>query len=86
MEELKPYVPMHAESVYSFADEHCGECVKDTNEDCPHLAAAFRGEVSTWVMNGAGRVCCTAKRLPGEPERCQVTMELPLPPPPKEQK
>jgi hypothetical protein len=72
------YLPDHAESIYSFADEHCNDCIHDRNEDCPHLAAAFRGEVKVWVMDDKGCASCTEKRLPGETPRCPQTLELPL--------
>lgn len=71
------YAPDHAESIFSFADEHCGDCIHDVNEDCQHLAAAFRGEVRVWWIND-GKTGCTERLLPGETPRCPKTLELPL--------
>lgn len=76
----RPYNPEDAESIYSFEDDHCGDCIMDRDGDCPHLAAAFRGEVKVWFldMDNGGRAYCAEKRLPGETPRCPKTMELPL--------
>jgi hypothetical protein len=73
------YVPEHAESIYSFTDDHCNECIHDATESCPHIAAAFRGEVKVWFrdMDNGGRAYCAEKRLPGEVPRCSKTLELP---------
>lgn len=78
MNDLCRYEPRgDAESIYSFADEHCGDCIHDIDQACPHLAAAFRGEVTVWVIAN-GRASCTEKRLPGETPHCPHTLELPL--------
>ena len=71
------YIPDTAEAVYSFADDNCNDCIHDRNEDCPHLAAAFREEVKVWFIED-GRAFCTERRLPGETPRCPKTMDLPL--------
>lgn len=60
---------------YQMADDFCGRCVKDEDEDCPIVAASFAQNVVEWRQIN-GEVKCIAFLEPGQVERCRNTPDL----------